>query len=93
MTYKVNWIKTSSGNGINSGDTLQVNIDGVDYISGAVYKDKFPVLVFFEMGAKVSLRLVKGRTWFGKAKPLPKGTYVLKCRTASNGWDDEFEIV
>ena len=51
-----------------------------------------PVLAFFEMGHTVSIKLVKGKTILGRTKSLPKGTYTLKIRTASNGWDDEFYI-
>ena len=93
MSYKVNWRKTPEGNGLWIGDDLEISIDGVEYISGGVFQNNMPVLAFFEMGDKVSLRMVKGRTWLGKAKPLPRGTYVLKCRTATQGYDDEFVIV
>jgi len=93
MKYLVNWERTPQGNGIKSGDTLTINVPGTDYISGGIFQNNFPVLAFFEMGENVSLRLVKGKTWFGTAKPLPRGTYVLKTRTATNGWDDKFEVI
>ena len=92
MTYDVNWISGESGNGISSGRTLVVKIDGAPYLSGGIYKDNLPVLAFFEMSNTASIPLVKGRTFFRKPKPLPKGKYTLKTRTATNGWDDEFQI-
>ena len=93
--YKVNWIKTDKGNGINIGSTLQINWQ-VDYISGGVFDEhgKFPILIFFEMGNHVELKLFKGKTWFGKVKPLPRGTYTLIVRTGyGDGYKDQFEIV
>jgi len=90
--YSVNWYKGNSGNAIKGGDILKLKVKGVDYISGGIYQKNIPVLAFFEMKDTVSIRLVKGRTLLGRAKSLPKGTYVLKTRTAGNGWDDEFEI-
>ena len=92
MNYQVNWITGASGNGIKSGSTLTIKIDGVQYLSGGIYKDNFPVLAFFEMGSTVSIPLVKGRTFFRRPKPLPKGEYVLKVRAATQGWDDPFQI-
>jgi len=91
-SYSVNWYKGKSGNAIKSGDTLKLKVKGAEYISGGIYKNNLPILAFFEMKNTVSIRLVKGRTLLGRAKSLPKGTYVLKTRTAANGWDDSFEI-
>lgn len=90
--YSVNWHKGKIGNAIKRGNTLKVTIRGTEYISGGIYRGKSLLLPFFEMSEKVSIRLVKGRTILGRAKSLSKGTYVLKIRTATNGWDDEFEI-
>ena len=93
MSYSVNWEKTPAGNGIKSGETLVIVVKGADYLSGGIYKDNLPVLAFFEMGNSASIRLVKGRTFLRRPKPLPRGKYVLKTRTAANGWDDEFQII
>ncbi len=90
--YSVNWIKGNQGNGINSGETVIVKVDGADYLSGGIYKDNLPVLAFFEMKDTAEIALIKGKTFFGRPKPLTKGTYTLKTRTATNGWDDEFQI-
>ena len=93
MKYSVNWLKTPDGNGISSGETVIVKVKGADYLSGGIYKDNLPVLAFFEMGNSASIPLVKGRTFLRRPKPLPRGKYVLKTRTAANGWDDEFQII
>ena len=91
-SQSVNWYKGPMGNGIHQGETLQVKIEGAQYLSGGIYKDNLPVLAFFEMGETAKIALIKGRTWLGRPKGLSKGTYMLKTRTATNGWDDEFEI-
>ena len=93
--YKVNWIKTDKGNGINIGNTIEIDWK-VDYISGGIYDEtgKFPILAFFEMGNHVEIKPYKGKTWYGKAKPLPRGTYTLITRTGyGDGYTDQFEIV
>ena len=94
--YSVNWYAGQNGNGLIRGSTLNLKVEKAQHISGGVYRDNLPVLIFFEMGENVSLKLVKGRYPWGQAKPLPRGTYVLKTRAYvsgnGKGWDDEFEI-
>lgn len=93
--YSVNWIKTDKGNGIQQGTTIIIDWK-VDYISGGIFDEtgSFPILAFFEMGNHVEIAPYKGKTWYGAAKPLPKGTYTLITRTGyGDGYRDQFEIV
>ena len=101
--YKVNWEDSDHGNSIKSGEDLEIEVLGAQFISGGVYKDNLPIFAIFEMGdkAKISIKIRDKKeedgTWFSRG--LLEGQYTLKIRThiptSTNyidGWDDDFYV-
>ena len=91
MKITCNWIKTPKGNAINEGDILKVSAPGAAHISGAIYKNGFPVLAIFGMGNSAKIKVQR------KNKSL-KGMAVLKIRAFDKdhrgfGIDDAFIII
>lgn len=98
--YKVNWIQTPQGNGIQSGTVLKVDVEGASHISGGIYKDDLPMQAGFSFDPdpltfKLAKRAIVDGEW--RTVGLALGTYVLKTRAfvdgKGQGWDDEFQIV
>lgn len=100
--YKVNWEDSDHGNSLKSGDDLEVEIAGAQFISGGVYKEGALVMPVWGFGDKATAILkVRDRTpdgqWFTRG--FVEGTYTLKIRAHipnsgqyMNGWDDDFYI-
>lgn len=91
MKFIINWIKTPQGNGINEGDLLTIYAAGASHISGAIYKNGFPVLAIFGMGERAKIKVQR------KGLNL-KGQAVLKLRAFDKkhrgfGIDDAFIIL
>lgn len=91
MKFDINWIKTSTGNGINEGTILRIQAKGAAHISGAIYKKGLPVLAIFGMGENAKILIKR------KGMNL-KGQCVLKIRAFDTkhrgfGLDDAFSII
>ena len=91
MKITCNWIKTPQGNGIKQGDTLRISAPGASHISGAIYRNGFPVLAIFGMGSTAKIKVErKGINLHGLA------TLKVRCFDKTNrgfGIDDAFIII
>lgn len=92
--YNTNFVKTKEGNGIKSGASLKITIDGASHVSGGIYKDDLPIQGGFEFGDTIEFKLAKRVFHEGvwRTAGYAEGTYTLKIRIPGNGWDDEFLI-
>ena len=92
--YDTNFVKTKEGNGIKSGETLKITIDGATHVSGGIYKDNLPIQAGFEFNDTIEFKLAKRVYHEGQWKTAgyATGKYTLKIRTPGQGWDDEFLI-
>ena len=91
--FIINWSKASSTHGIKEGSILRIskakNEGG--HISGAIYKNGFPVLAIFGSGNSAFVKVSR------KGRSL-KGTAILKIRAfdkfgKGTGIDDVFQIL
>ena len=87
---RVNWVRTSKGNGIKEGSILRVNASGAAHVSGAIYKNGYPVIGLFGYGQNARDRLKR-------SKMSLKGRALLKIRAFDKygrgfGIDDIFEV-
>ena len=90
MKIVSNMKKTRNGNGIKEGSILRINAKGASHISGAIYKNGFPVLPIFGMGQTARVKVLR------KHRSL-KGTCILKIRAFDKfgrgfGIDDVFVV-
>jgi len=91
MKFDINWIKTKNGNGFVQNDVLTIYAKGASHISGAIYKNNFPILAIFGLGERVKIKLSV------KRKNI-KGLALLKLRAFDKnnrgfGIDDVFIII
>jgi len=106
VKYSTNFFKQENppGNSIKTLTHLEVELKDVDFASGAIYQDGFPVIADFDdnKDGKVILDFYLAQySWADGSKKLvglDPGTYTLKVRAykdgrGGNGIDDEFFIV
>ena len=92
MKFSTNFVKHGSTHGISEGSVLNVKVDGAHFISGGIYQNGFPVVIFQTQPGDSEADIIVKR----KDKSL-KGTAVLKVRAyddswKGSGWNDTFEI-
>lgn len=93
MKYNVNFEQTKNGNSIKENSIMKIKIDGAHFISGGIYQNNFPVVMFQTQAGDNDAELLVRR----KDKSL-KGKAVLKIKAFDSewrefGWTDEFLII
>ena len=99
MKYKANWIKTASGNGIKTGNTITVKVVGAITVSGWIARKTWHGKKIMQIGqgkTLVSFKLKEKKD--KKTIPYKTGRYILKISATdknnnSNKWTDEFEVI